>query len=230
MHKLTHYRVCPASRAARLLLAELAIPHALAEELPWTWRAEFLAINPAGELPVLELQGGAILCGIYAISEYVAEEARALTGEVRTVPVLPGTREDRAEARRLVDWFQHKLGREVTQWILAEKLYGPQQSAAHAPNVETLRAARANLRYHMGYISYLAYQRRWLAGEQLSFADLMAGAQLSCLDYLGEVPWEGYQPAKEWYARIKSRPSFRSLLSDRVPGMPPPVHYTDLDF
>jgi glutathione S-transferase len=29
---------------------------------------------------------------------------------------------------------------------------------------------------------------------------------------------------------MKSRPSFRSLLGDRVPGQPPASHYAELDF
>jgi glutathione S-transferase len=36
--------------------------------------------------------------------------------------------------------------------------------------------------------------------------------------------------AKAWYARIKSRPSFRALLTDQVRGMPAATHYADLDF
>ncbi|HZY20786.1 MAG TPA: glutathione S-transferase family protein, partial [Beijerinckiaceae bacterium] len=36
--------------------------------------------------------------------------------------------------------------------------------------------------------------------------------------------------AKDWYARVKSRPAFRAVLADRVPGMTPASHYADLDF
>ncbi len=93
-----------------------------------------------------------------------------------------------------------------------------------------MRAIRSNLRYHLSYLSYLADQRKWLAGDDFSIADLVAAAHFSVLDYLGEVAWEDYPVAKGWYARLKSRPSFRSLLADRIPGTPPPLHYTDLDF
>jgi glutathione S-transferase len=44
------------------------------------------------------------------------------------------------------------------------------------------------------------------------------------------VPWEVDAHARDWYARIKSRPSFRSLLADHLTGMPPPKAYADLDF
>ena len=73
-------------------------------------------------------------------------------------------------------------------------------------------------------------RRNWLAGSYLSLADLSAAAYFSCLDYLNEVPWGDYPLAREWYARMKSRPSFQPLLKDFLPGVPPPIHYTDLDF
>ena len=69
-----------------------------------------------------------------------------------------------------------------------------------------------------------------MAGEDYSLADIAAAAHLSTVDYLGDVPWTEHEEAKDWYARIKSRPSFRSLLEDNIPGVPPPKHYADLDF
>ena len=230
MHKLTHYRLCPHSRSVRLALAELAIEVTLAEEQPWQWRPAFLQLNPAGDLPVLEIMGGPILCGAYAISEYLSEERRWHPPDGRHVALFPRNTEDRAEVRRLVDWFAGKLDREVTRELLIEKVYAREREPSHAPDAAALRAIRSNLRYHLSYASYLADQRRWLAGDELSFADMAAAAHLSVLDYLGEVPWEDYPVAKLWYARLKSRPSFRALLADRIPGVPPPLHYTDLDF
>lgn len=96
--------------------------------------------------------------------------------------------------------------------------------------MNAIRAARTNVRYHLQYVGYLIGQRRWLAGNDLTYADLAAAAHLSCVDYLGDVPWDEDEMAKDWYARVKSRPSFRALLADRAPGMPPAAHYADLDF
>ena len=98
------------------------------------------------------------------------------------------------------------------------------------PNSAAIRAGKANLGYHLDYITFLVERRRWLAGDHFSLADISAAAHLSALDYLGDVPWDAHDPAKEWYARIKSRPSFRPLLADHIPGAPPPKHYADLDF
>jgi len=247
MHTLTHFRLCPFSRAARLALAELDIEPELAEERSWEWRQEFLALNPAGELPVLQIDDATPLCGIYAISEYLGESLPKASGaegpqngepveeeiegtETPRLRLFPGDAAQRAEVRRLSDWFNGKFSREVTQPLLEERVYARLQNAAATPDVETLRAIQANLRYHMSYIGHLADRRRWLAGEELSFADFAAAAHLSVVDYLGDVPWEDYPVAKIWYARLKSRRSFRSLLTDRVPGTLPALHYADLDF
>jgi glutathione S-transferase len=238
MLKLTHFRLCPFSRSIRLALAERDVAFDLEEERPWEWRAGFLALNPSGELPVLAVEGEAILCGAYSIAEYLAEaEPADGAHERRRIRLFPGSREDRAEVRRLVDWFHRKLHWEVTRELLAEKvqpqvsrLMSPKPTAGHTPNPAVLRAVRANLRHHLSYVAFLADQRRWLAGEEPSFADLAAAAHLSVADYLGEVPWSEQPVAKAWYARVKSRPSFRPLLADRLPGIAPPPHYADLDF
>ena len=227
--KLIQYRLCPRSRSVRLALGELGREAELVEEFPWEFRKGFLAKNPAGELPVLELSNGLTLCGVYAISEYLGEEA-STADRTRGAVLFPSGREDRAEVRRLGDWFNGKLDREVTRELLIEKVYHRMQSAGQAPDPEILRAVRANLRYHLSYVSYLSESRRWLAGDEISFADLAAAAHFSVIDYLGEMPWDAFSQAKIWYARIKSRPAFRSLLADRVPGTVPPPGYGDLDF
>ena len=231
--KLTHYKLCPRSRSVRLALAELGLEVTLLEENPWEWRQGFLAKNPAAELPVLELENGLTLCGTYSIVEFLAEDVTpvAPSSALRRTDLFPGSREGRAEVRRLADWFHGKFDREVSRELLFEKVYQRMRSTgAAAPDPEILRAVRSNLKYHLSYISYLADARRWLAGDEMSFADLAAAAHISTVDYLGEILWQDYPAAKAWYQRVKSRPSFRTLLADKVPGTPPPAGYADLDF
>jgi glutathione S-transferase len=231
MHTLTQFRLCPRSRSIRLALAEAGLEAALADERPWEWRPAFLALNPAGELPVLELEGGPVLCGTYAISEYLADLLRDRAEGGHPAPLFHGPIEAQAEQRRLVDWFHGKLDREVTRELLVERVYGHLMGgAAQAPDAGALRAIRANIRYHLAYVNHLAHERRWLAGDEMSFADLAAAGHLSAIDYLGEIPWDTHPAAKAWYMRIKSRPSFRTLLADRVPGIAPAPVYADLDF
>jgi glutathione S-transferase len=232
MQRLRHFPLCPFSRSIRLAMLELKLPHELIEESAEAAVPGVRGLELSGDLPILELEDGSAVVGAYAISERFDELMQRGGFDARSVRLFPGSTEDRAEVRRLVDWFHRRLDREITQPMLAEKVW-PRLVPGHAvqgPQASALRALHVALRQHLSYISYLSYTRRWLAGDAMSFADLAAAAQLSCLDYLAEVPWDDAPDAKVWYARIKSRPSFRPLLADHIPGLPPPAHYADLDF
>jgi len=221
MLRLYHFLLCPFSRQVRIVLKEKAIPFELAVENYWERRPEFASLNPAMEVPVL-VGDSLVLADTTAILEYLEETSD-------NNMFLPSSPLERAEIRRLVGWFNNKFYQEVTRYILAERVIR-YFTRIGEPNSDSIRAAKANIYYHLDYIAFLTRQRKWLAGEQLSLADIAAASQLSVLDYLGDVPWE-YNPAvKEWYALIKSRPSFRPLLSDRISGFVPSQHYTDLDF
>ena len=227
---LTHFRLCPHSRSIRLALEERSLEATYVEERPWAWQPQFLALNPSGELPVLTLDGGPTVAGSYAISEYLSEESPA-PDDCDTFALFPGSPNERAEVRRLVDWFHGKCHREVTRELLTEKIYARHlKGCPKTPSAEVLRAVQDNLRYHLSYVGHLTDQRHWLAGAHMSFADLAAGAHLSIADYFGDVPWKAFPAAKSWYQRLKSRPSFRTILADRIAGTPPAPLYDDLDF
>ena len=230
MAKLYHHPLDPQSRFIRLVLAEYGIEPDLEEERVFERRHEFLALNPAGTTPVMVEEGGAVVPGAGPIAEYV-DETRGHTAPGRRL--LPEAPAERVEVRRLVDWFNIKFFAEVSNWLVTEKVYKRFLSAEQgggAPTMELVRAARSNIRYHLRYIGYLVGRRNWLAGDELSYADLAAAAHLSSVDFLGDVPWAEDEMAKGWYARVKSRPGFRALLADRVPGISPAEAYADLDF
>ncbi len=231
MPTLIHYPLCPFSRSIRLAMAECRVVPELQEERPWEWRRDFLELNPAGSLPVLRDDEGSTLCGAYAVSEYLSETGMDESDDGRAFAFFPGDEPERGEVRRLVDWFHLKFDAEVTCYLLGEKVYRRfDDQRGGSPDMELVRAGQANLRYHLRYIGHVLRERNWLAGEHLSYADLSAAAHLSCIDYLGDVPWREDAAAKEWYARIKSRPSFRTLLADRIAGLTPPDSYDDPDF
>ncbi len=222
MRVLYHLTLSPFARKVRIVLAEKNLDFTMKTEKTWERRPEFLALNPAGEVPVLIEPDGTVLAGTDAIVEYLDEAYR----EKILIGINPV---DRAEVRRLNAWFDIKMNQEVTENLLGEKMM-KRFIGTGQPNSQAIRAGHGNLPYHLDYIGYLVERRRWLAGDHFSLADITAAAHLSSLDYLGDVPWDEHEPAKEWYARIKSRPSFRPILADHIPGIAPPKHYTDLDF
>lgn len=227
MRRLHHFPLSPFCRKVRLALAEKRLPFELVQENIWQLREAFLHINPAGTVPVLvesNLQDGTELIAVHsgAIMEYLEEAYES----PNLLPQNPGSR---AEVRRLVYWFDEKFHDEVTNNILYEKLE-KRYANLGGPDMQRVRLGLERIRDHLDYMSALLDERHWLAGSEFSFADAAAASHISSIDYLGDVPWQDFPTAKDWYGRVKSRPSFRPLLSDRIPGMPPPRGYSDPDF
>jgi glutathione S-transferase len=222
MRRLHHLPLSPFCRKVRLVLAEKRVEVELIEETPWTRGLNFLRLNPAAQTPVFVDDGGVIVCDSAAICEYL-EETRPER------PLLPKSPVARAEVRRLVAWFDDKMQREVTANLVDERVMKKIRGGG-GPDSGRIRAGRRNVAVHLDYICWLTEQRRWLAGDEMTLADFAGAAHLSCLDYVGDVDWASAPAAREWYARIKSRPAFRTLLADHLPGFPPPAHYADLDF
>lgn len=221
MLRLHHFPLCPFSRKVRLVLWEKEIVAELEHLEPWQEPETTAALNLAAEVPVL-VERGHPIPDSWAICEYLEE--------TRPEPSLIGTNAfERAEVRRLMAWFDGKFVREVTDLVWGEKLLKRVRDK-DTPNSAAVRAGLNNVHAHLECIGYLFERRNWLAGETLSLADLAAAAQLSVLDYLGDVPWDDHPEAKLWYARVKSRPSFRPLLQDRLPGLKAATQYDNLDF
>jgi glutathione S-transferase len=222
MRTLYHHTLLPTARKVRLALHEKRLDFTEVELDPWTPSDDLLALNPAGDLPVLVDENGVVVSDTHAICEYLEE--------VYPTPNLLGrTPRDRLEARRLAAWFDQKFSRDVTQHLAGEKLIRRLTMNA-APDSRALRAGRENIHTHLQYIAWLTERRSWLAGDDITYADLSAASHLSLIDYTGDVPWANHPLTKEWYVRIKSRFSFRCLLADTVPGIAPAPVYTDLDF
>jgi glutathione S-transferase len=222
MRVLYHMPLSPYARKVRLVLAEKRLPFELRLEKVWERRAEYLELNPAGTVPTLVEDNGLVVPDSVVICEYLDEAYPDSSLMGRTLA-------ERIEVRRLASWFDGKFAGEVTQNLYGEK-YLRRLTRRGNPDPAAIRTGYTALRYHLDYISWLAETRKWLAGSALSLADFAAAAHLSTLDFIGEVDWSIAPAAKDWYARMKSRPSFRGVLADRVPGTAPPPHYADLDF
>jgi glutathione S-transferase len=230
MLTLFHHPFCPHSRFVRVAVGEYGLNAKLIEERTWERRGEFLALNPAGTTPVLLEEGRPPVPGASIIAEYLDETRGESLNSHRLLPADVG---GRIEVRRLLSWFNDKFFVEVSGPLLMERVLKRRMTVAQGggpPEPDAIRASLSNIRYHLDYISWLVRTRDWLAGERLSYADLAAAAHLSAIDYLGDVPWNQDEAAKNWYARVKSRPSFRPLLTESYPGIQPSRTYADLDF
>ncbi len=221
MRTLYHFSLCPFSRKVRISLHEKRLEFNLSEEKVWERRPEFAKLNPALQVPVLQESDGFALPEQQAITEYL-EEAYP------DIQLIPGTTKERAEIRRICSWFDNKFYHEVSRYQLKEKVI--RYHTGGAPSTEVLRACKQNIATHLDYIAFLTENQRYLAGDSFTLADITAAAHLSMVDFLGGINWRFHPQAKEWYALIKSRPSFRPLLTDKVKGFNAPAHYSNPDF
>jgi glutathione S-transferase len=223
MWHLLQFPLCPFSRKVRLQLGEKGIAYSLKRENPWDYRDEFLHMNPAARTPVMQDEArGLILADSVAISEYIEEMSDK-------VPLISGSSAYRAETRRLVAWFDQQFYGDVTAPLLHERMR-KRLVQRQPPDSSVLREAMRLANGHLDYIDYLIDHRAWVAGNIMSMADMAAAAQISVADYLGGIDWTGHEQTKGWYAKFKSRPSFRPLLSERMEGITPPPHYELVDF
>jgi len=221
MAKLYHVPLSPFCRKVRLSLAEKRIECELVEEKYWEQSPDFLRRNPAGKVPILRIDDKT-LTESAAICEYL-EEAYPATS------LMPKAPDARYEVRRIVSWFDDKFHNEVTSKLLYERVNKKLMKLGY-PDSKNVKAGAKAIKFHLDYMAWLLDRRRWLAGETLTLADFAAAAHLSALDYNSDVDWNRSEVVKDWYAKIKSRPAFRSILADQVPGFPQAQHYSDLDF
>jgi glutathione S-transferase len=225
MYRLYHHPICPFSRKVRIYLSLKEVGCELVQENFWERRKEFIAINPAGTIPVLFDNSNAIVVvNSSVIIEYLEEQ------HLETANFLGDNSQKRAESRRIQYWFDNKFYQEVSRHILNERYFNRYLPGSNAPSSEVLRIARKNLNVHMGYIEYLLESRKYLAFEQISVADFAAASQISVLDYFGDINWSYYSAVKDWYSLIKSHKVFQEILKDRIPNIVPPEYYNNLDF
>ncbi|HEY5107205.1 MAG TPA: glutathione S-transferase family protein [Caulobacteraceae bacterium] len=220
---LHHFPLDPASRQVRLALGEKRLVFSENVVRYWERPQDFAALNPAGVTPVLvetSSAGQVVVCEARAILEHIEDAAPGLMG---------ATPAQRAETRRLMQWFDRKFDNEVNAYLLHERLE-KRLLKMGAPDLSNMRQGRDALKLHLTYLERLLQTRDWLTGGPMSFADFAAAAHISVLDYFGDVPWRDFPSVKTWYMKLKSRPAFRPILADRWPGLAPAGHYDDLDF
>lgn len=223
MWQLYQFPLCPFSRKVRLLLGEKGIAYDLVLEHPWEQRPGFRDINLAGRTPAMfDTVRDTALSDSVAICEFFEESEPAK-------PLFAGSAVQRAEIRRLVAWFDGKFYAEVGAPLLQEKMI-KRLFYRQSPDATMLRQSMRAATEHMEMLGALLDHHRWLTGTTLTMADLAAAAHISVADYLGGIDWTGHDTVRDWYATLKSRPSFRPLLDERMGPLLPPPHYADVNF
>lgn len=218
---LIQHPVSPHGRKIRAMMSEKKMLFVLKEEEPWKLSEDVYKLNPSGELPIF-LSDGNVVSGNYAITEYLEDT-------VGDVSLIYGDARQKAEIRRLTDWFDNKFYKEVYRNIVYEKVHKRFANGV-APDSRILKVGLNNLNFHLEYIEWLLEKRKYLAGDEFSLADITAAAHLSVVDYLGDVSWDIFRGAKLWYSKVKSRPCFKDILKDNIRGVLPAKHYANLDF
>lgn len=222
MWQLHQFPLCPFSRKVRLVLGEKNVAYELVRAHPWERSEELARLNHAGRTPVLaDTARGIALADSRAICEFLEET-------IERSPLMTGSSTARAEIRRLVALFDESLYADVTGPLLSEKML-KRVVTRQPPDSRALREAMKAAHEHLYYLDWLVDTRNWLAGPMLSLADIAAAAQISVADYLGGIDWTGHDQTRNWYAVVKSRPSFRPLLQEKMEGIQPPAHYALVD-
>lgn len=219
MRTLYHYPLCPFSRSIRVLLSEKQLDYSLENENFWEKRKDFLDLNSLGEVPVLLDLNGSVVSHSLPIFEYIENS-------YPTNP--PITDKQMSEIRRICVWIYIKIASPIILPILMEKHF--KRFLNSDANTGLLRNVKKLLSHELDYAIWLTQNRSWLASDIFSYADILLSCMLSSIDYTNDISWDDFPSLKEWYQRIKCRPSFKSILSDRVVGLTPPKHYSNLDF
>ena len=221
MDCLYHLPLSPFCRKVRLLLAEKKLEVVLIEELVWRKRFDFVRLSPSSKVPLLKIDG-LFISESNAIFEHLEEV-------YPNPPLLPSVMAEKIEARRLLYWFDDTFHRDVTSKLLYQRVY-TNLSGSSVVNSSMIKSGLQAMKAHCNYLDMILEKRRWLAGDTMTIADFAGAAHISSLDYIGDIDWSRFEYIKNWYAKIKSRPAFRSLLTDYLPTFLPPEHYPDLDF
>ena len=218
---LYHYYLCSSSRYIRLILEEHKLSYQTQLENYWKPQNDFLELNPAGYLPVLVNEENFPIIGANACVEYIKDL------ELRSNFFVENYKE-KAEINRLVHWFEVIFKKEVFDPIIYEKVYSRIVENI-TPNSENIRAALQNLDFHIQYFNYLLNNKNYFIKDELTYLDFLAAANFSVLDYLGLLNLKSHENIREWYLKLKSRPSFRTLLKDQIVGLNPHENYKNMD-
>ena len=222
MYLLHHYFLCASSRFVRLILDEYKLSYRLQNENFWEPQKNFLMKNPGGYFPILvDASNNCHIVGSSVCLEYLGEK-------YDENKFLPNCYQTRAEIRRIVYWIENIFNKEVLNPLLKEKIYKRFDESLNS-DTDIIRNSLSHLKFHLGYFNHLMQNQDWIVGEKVSYADLCVASSLSVLDYLGELNFNKNEKIKDLYFKVKSRPSFKNILKDKIVGINPSKNYLNFD-
>ena len=192
---MTLYDYLPSQNAwkVRQLLQHLALPYRTVEVSIFAGEGRtpaFLALNPTGKVPVLQLEDGGALAESNAILAFLADGT----------PYLPSDPFARAKVHQWLSFEQENVEAVIgslRHWTMSGK------RARRAP--EIVEAKRAGSLRSLALLERELAQRPFIAGEAYTIADIALFAYASRAEE-AEVPLAPYPAFRAWVDRVAAQP------------------------
>lgn len=199
--------MAPSPRRVRIFLAEkgikvetIQIDLIAADNL----KPEFLAINPRGILPVLQLDDGTVITETLAICQYL--------DALHPDKPLCGT-----DARSRAVIASATLAMEWDGFLRASEAFRNSAPAFAArgipglPNIDAIPAlaerGMAGIHRFFAYLDKLLSKSEYVAGSSYSLADITAMCVVDFAGWLKATPTDSHPNVQRWYRSVSSRPS-----------------------
>ncbi|PCI53289.1 MAG: glutathione transferase GstA [Alphaproteobacteria bacterium] len=194
-----YYKPGACSMAAHILLSETNAPYSLekVDTIAGTTEtgADYIAINPRGYVPALELDNGAIITENIALLQFLAGQFPELgleppEGELGQIRVLEA-----------LSYLSSELHKAFTPFFSA-RVMGPEEKAA----------AHAKLSSSIGQIeAMLSDGRPYLTGTDITVADFYAFVILNWTNFI-DVSLQPWPKTTAFVEKIAQRPSVQRVL------------------
>ena len=199
MYRLYDYLPSGNGYKVRLVLRELALPYELValDVLDGATRTPgFLARNPNGRIPLLEVPGRGYLAESHAIIGFLADGSH----------LVPADAWQRALMWQWLCFEQYNLEPNVGTARLWLKLLGQTPGELG----ERLVAKQAGGRAALAVLEQGLAGRRFLVGDAYSLADIGLYAYTHVAAEAG-LPLDDYPAIRAWLARVAARPRFAPI-------------------
>jgi glutathione S-transferase len=193
----------PNPRMVRMFMAEKGfdVPKVEVDLLAGDNRKEpYLKLNPAGQMPALELDDGTVLAEITAICEYVDEVKK-------DTPSLIG---DTAAERGVTRMWTRRIDLNIVEPAANGFRYSEGLKLFQS-RIRCIPAAaddlKATARDWLVKVDALMGGNPFVAGKKLTMADLLLFAFLDFMKGVGQPLDPANKNLTAWFERLKARPS-----------------------